>query len=152
MNSGLAIETLGATIRANVNKSQDYLITAGINLKEARDRISSGSEPGLTWPVFLREHCGVSKSRAYELIAIADGKTTVIESRERARAGMAKMRTERAVRNVTDKPKTFTPRDIQAAHYRAACENFKALDDNWRMRFLENNGLAKTPRTERLAA
>ena len=47
----------------------------------------------------VKENCGLGRSRAYELLSIADGKTTAEDHRERAREGM---RQTRSVRNVTD--------------------------------------------------
>jgi hypothetical protein len=143
------LEQLGNAIKVMVRKSDDFLISAGLKLVEARKRIAA---EGITWADFLHQHCGgLSRSRANELIRIGEGKTTVEAMRERARQGMAASR-ERAraraasVRNVTD-----TPRE-PLGHHRAAdgsrqnllvaaLRAFDALDAVERVQFLAARGL-----------
>ena len=93
-----SLEALGNAITVMVQKSDDYLVSAGSKLAEARRRIQAG-EGGVTFARFLAEHCGgLSKSRAYELIAIYEGRSTPKEVRERARRGMAASRGARSMK------------------------------------------------------
>jgi hypothetical protein len=95
MASHETLAQLGERIRVMVKKSDDYLVSAGLELVEAHNRIKAG-EGRMTFDRFLKVHCHLSKSRAYELIRIAEGKTTAEQTRARARAGMAATRTARA--------------------------------------------------------
>jgi hypothetical protein len=143
------LEQLGNAIKVMVRKSDDFLISAGLKLVEARNRIAA---EGITWADFLHRYCGgLSRSRANELIRIGEGKTTVEATRERARQGMAASR-ERgraraaSVRNVTD-----TPREPLGPHRAAdgprqnrlvtALRAFDALDAVERVQFLAARGL-----------
>ena len=80
------LETLGRDIVARIeagDKSTDradqLYRSAGLQLIEARSRVPDFS-------AFLRDHCnGLSRSRAYELIAIAEGKATEVRSKNRTR-------------------------------------------------------------------
>ncbi|MBB6299423.1 hypothetical protein [Rhizobium leucaenae] len=93
----IPLDTLGATIRAHVDKgdasiekAEQHYKAAGIHLAEAKDRVKQ--TPGLTWPRFLTEHCQIRRARADELIMIADGRTTLADLR------MKKAESVRAVR------------------------------------------------------
>jgi hypothetical protein len=148
--SGESLEQLGAAIKVMVQKSDDYLISAGLKLIEARRRIDAG-EADMSFASFLSEHCGgLSRSRAYELIRIAAGRTTVEATRERARRGMASSRAARSmknfeimmpshqgqargVRNVTDSP--------GPGRLAAALAAFDALTAVEREQFLAARGL-----------
>lgn len=152
------LKQLGEAIRVMVKKSDDYLISAGLKLLEARKIIKSGGVD-LTWRRFLAHHCGgLSKSRANELIQIAEGKKTVEETRERARQGMAATRSRRRaadvrVRNVTDvEPEPVDPHRVDAtkgserervvsSRLAAALDAYDALNANERIKFLEARGL-----------
>jgi hypothetical protein len=107
MSSNLPIEELGAKIQVQLHKSDDYLVSAGLGLIEAQERIKSGREK-VSWSVFLASHCGISKSRAHELMRIAGGRTTVEATRKRAREGMRDSRAKA-------KAKTATPSARPAA-------------------------------------
>lgn len=80
------LETLGQEIMARIEAGDtakdraDHLHkSAGLQLIEARNRV-----PDFT--AFLREHCnGLSRSRAYELIDIAEGKAEEVRSKNRMR-------------------------------------------------------------------
>lgn len=82
----IPLDTLGATIKAHVakgdasiEKAEQHYKAAGIHLVEAKARIKE--TPGLTWPAFLNAHCSIRRSRADELIMIADGRTTLTDLR-----------------------------------------------------------------------
>lgn len=66
-------------------EADERFAAAGRKLKEAKDRLQAG-EMAMTWAEFLLKYCPISKSRAYELIAIAEGRTTAEEVREKVRA------------------------------------------------------------------
>jgi hypothetical protein len=82
----VTLETLGRDIVARIeagDKSTDradqLYKSAGLQLIEARSGVPDFS-------AFLRDHCnGLSRSRAYELIAIADGKAEEVRSKNRSR-------------------------------------------------------------------
>jgi hypothetical protein len=89
--SGLSGDDLANKIKVSISKGDQYHVTAGILLLEAKRRLP---EFGLTWSAYLVGKCGLQTSRAYELIAIAEGRTTEAEvqakGRERAARHAAK--------------------------------------------------------------
>jgi hypothetical protein len=138
------LEELGVCIKAMVSKSDNYLISAGLRLIEAHDRIEAGEEK-MTWTEFLSKHCNLSPSRAYELMRIARGKITVAASRERARMGMARsrarartrMRYERtSVRNVTHRFETDGLRS-EMNRLQVALDAYDDLTPDEREQFLQ---------------
>lgn len=96
-DSGLSCDDLANRIRVSVDKGDQYHKTAGILLLEAKRRLP---EFGLTWSAFLVGKCHLKTSRSYELIAIAEGRTTVAEvqakGRERAARHAAKNKEARS--------------------------------------------------------
>jgi hypothetical protein len=52
-------------------KAEQFYKAAGIHIKEIKQRESEH------WEAIVRDKCGLGRSRAYELMAIADGKTTL---------------------------------------------------------------------------
>lgn len=85
-------------------KADQQYIAAGIYLKEAKQRCLKTK--GMTFEKFLRQHCPIGRSRAYEVIAIADGTKTIEEIRERKKESMKatreKQAKEESVRHVAD--------------------------------------------------
>jgi hypothetical protein len=80
------LSTLAGTIKAHiaagdkaVGKAEEHYKAAGIHLLEAKERVKRMAN--LTWPAFLVGQCGVQRSRADELILIAEGKKTLEEVR-----------------------------------------------------------------------
>jgi len=63
--------------------SQQYL-SAGLYLAEAKQRLDLRKNPDapMNFAEFLLKYCPIGKSRAYEVIAIADGRKTVEEVRD----------------------------------------------------------------------
>ena len=47
--SGLPLDTLGGMIVAALNKSEDYIITAGKHLLEAQERVNGGEAGDIGW-------------------------------------------------------------------------------------------------------
>jgi hypothetical protein len=82
----LPLSTLAGTIKAHiaagdkaVGKAEEHYKAAGIHLLEAKERVKRTAN--LTWPAFLVSQCSIQRSRADELIAIAEGKKTLAEVR-----------------------------------------------------------------------
>src|ERR1700677_1163436 len=75
------VKALHSKVRQSEGKTQQLETTLGLNLKEAKER----KPEGVTWPDFVKEHFDFGRSRADELIQIADGRTTV----QKTRAGKA---------------------------------------------------------------
>jgi hypothetical protein len=81
----IAVSTLVATVKthlekaaASAEKAEQHYISAGLRLKELKER-----KPGnVPWPEYVRKTFDLGRSRADELIQIADGRTTVAETRE----------------------------------------------------------------------
>jgi len=80
----LPLDTLAGTIKAHIaagdkaqGKAEEHYKAAGIHLMEARDRVKS---EGKAFSAFLIGH-HIGSSRAYELIAIANGTKTLADIR-----------------------------------------------------------------------
>ena len=111
------------------DKAEQQMISAGLYLKEAKERLDLRKNPNapMNFAQFLLHHCPIGKSRAYEVISIADGRKSVDEVREDRRDRDNKYRegfrrsaetTERTQDNMghsQPKPKTFLD-EAQAAH------------------------------------
>jgi hypothetical protein len=95
--SGLSCDELANKIKVSVSKGDQYHTAAGLLLLEAKRRLP---EFGLTWSAFLVGKCGFQTSRSYELMAIAEGRTTEAEvqakGRERAARHAAKNKAARS--------------------------------------------------------
>lgn len=76
------------------DKADQQYKSAGLYLKEAQDRIKLRKD--INFAEFLLKHCPIGKSRAYEVIAIADGRKTVEETNQRHTERHAREREERA--------------------------------------------------------
>ena len=76
-----------AKVKAGDDKGREDYCEAGRLLIQARDQIDSKA-----FNIFLRDHCKLSRTRAYELIAIAGGKTTAEELRAKSNARKKKHR------------------------------------------------------------
>ena len=97
--ASLSLEALGAEARARIDagdkaqqQAEDRYLSAGLHLIEAKRRINDDSgttDKAAAWVNFLRTHCNIGKTRAWELMAIADGRTTIKELNERKNANRA---------------------------------------------------------------
>lgn len=74
-------------------KAEQQYLSAGLYLKEAKQRVLKTR--GMTFEKFLKDHCPIGRSRAYEVIAIADGTKTYEETKERRAEWNAKAKAER---------------------------------------------------------
>ncbi|SEN61550.1 hypothetical protein SAMN04488077_1222 [Roseovarius tolerans] len=87
--SDTPLDQMGASAHAHYKvaekaqgKAEEHYKSAGIYLSEAKRRVLRTR--GMTFEKFLAEHCPIGKSRAYEVIAIADGTKTEEEVRARS--------------------------------------------------------------------
>src|SRR5205823_6038665 len=89
------IKTINALIEKgdkSKEKSDQFYIAAGQRLKELKAR----KPPNSVWAVYVEERVKLSRSRADELIAIADNRTTVAETRAVKAASMSVSRANKA--------------------------------------------------------
>jgi hypothetical protein len=61
------------------DKAEQYYKAAGLHLKTLKEL----KPDGVTWEDFVKEKCGVARSRADELIQIADGRASLDQVREK---------------------------------------------------------------------
>jgi hypothetical protein len=100
-------------------KAEQFYKSAGLHIKEIKQKYSEH------WEIIVRDRCGLGRSRAYELMAIADGRTTL----ERVRAGATeRQKIRRAKSSVTSR--TPEPGSEEYERDRAECVALfqKALD------------------------
>src|SRR5262249_24599683 len=120
-----AVLTLARRVKALVEKgdraaekAEQFYKSAGIHIKEIKEQSED-------WETIVRDKCGVGRSRAYELMAIADGKTTLEKIRDRSnRSSKISHAKKSAVQrtfssrpetepvSVTDPPVTQSPKRI----------------------------------------
>ena len=74
------LETLAATIKVNLEKSDNMYITAGQHMKKAKELCKT---EGIKWGDWLKQH-GIGTSKAAICLAIADGRKTVDDVRKEA--------------------------------------------------------------------
>jgi hypothetical protein len=92
-------------------KAQQFYIAAGLHLKTLRDATSSKG----AWARLIKEKCDLGISRAYELMQIADGRTTVAKVRAAANERKAKHRAARPFRNGQPESPAPAPLDPDTA-------------------------------------
>jgi len=109
MRSGLALDQLGTTIKHHMvaaekheEKQANHYKSAGIYLKEARERVAAGEYESPHFSHYLQTYAKMSSSRAYELIAIADGTKTVEGIREETNARKQAFRSRTDTKQPTD--------------------------------------------------
>ena len=102
-SSGLQLDQLGSQIKASIRaaehsegKALNHFKAAGLYLQEAKRRVEAGEYEGKNFSHYCSRYAQISASRAYELVAIADGTTTIEEVRSRAAEGMKVVRANRA--------------------------------------------------------
>ena len=126
MSETISLEQLGAEIVARIeaakkarDKALDHELAAGLRLIEARERT------GATFPEFLQKFCpNLKKSRAYQLIRIAGGKTTVEAERTKTAERVRKHRAAKA-----EAPKT-APTDCPLHNGQATGETAQVKKDS----------------------
>jgi hypothetical protein len=117
------IEQTTRTIKALIEKgdkakekSRQFYVAAGLHLKTLRDAAPSKK----AWAQLIDEKCNLHTTRAYELIQMADGRTTV----EKVRADTNKRKVKHRARPFRNgQPESYAPldsSDITAAISRLA--------------------------------
>lgn len=112
--SATPLERLGREIVARIeagdkakDRADQMYKSAGLQLIEARNRVPDFS-------AFLRDHCdGLGRSRAYELIAIADGRRTTEETRARSRTRAQRSRANKATASATSRTRGVSTKKPQ---------------------------------------
>jgi hypothetical protein len=150
-NDSTAVTTVGAaSIDAHV-EAINILVT---KLKQITGEVEEvigqhilaikAAEPN-QWEAVVKTRCGISRSRAYELMAIADGVKTTEQTRRETNARKIKHRQNQAVRSGTDR-KDLTAANaeiitLKAGHQRQI-DRFQAeiarLSDAQSLRFERN--------------
>lgn len=84
-----SLESLGAEAHARIaaadksmDRAQNLYVSAGLYFIEAKKRVDSHAPSGgktAAWTKFLADHCQIGKTRAWEVMAIADGRTSAQE-------------------------------------------------------------------------
>lgn len=99
----LPLDQLGAQAKAHImsgdkakEKVEQHYKSAGLYLIAARERVKN---QGLHWVAWLRENVRVAPSRAYEIIAIADGTKGLEELREEKRTARKDQRVRKKERD-----------------------------------------------------
>jgi hypothetical protein len=105
----MPLPQLCAMIKAQIEKgdkasekAEQFYKAAGLHLKELQNR----KPDGVKWEKYVKDQCGIGKTRAWQLIQLADGRTTLdkarTETRERMRGFRAVARSARAEPSVTE--------------------------------------------------
>ena len=85
------------------------------------------------WEAIVKSRCGLSRSRAYELMAIADGVKTTEQTRRETNTRKIKYRANQAVRSGTDKKELATTDtkiiELKVAHKRELADARAQLDE-----------------------
>lgn len=108
VSASQSLEQLGAEIVARIEagdrtkaKADDHFLAAGLRLLEAQSRVPD-------FAAFLKNHCcGLKRTRAYQLMRIAGGKTTLAAERAKTAERVRKHRAAKCpLRNGHDTEKT----------------------------------------------
>jgi hypothetical protein len=89
MNTEARIRAIKALIEKGdkaTEKAQQYYVSAGQHLKTLKGQSASAA----AWEKLIKARLGLAKTRAYELLKIADGRTTVADVRLSGKARQAK--------------------------------------------------------------
>jgi hypothetical protein len=111
-----AINELLAKLKLVTREAEEYQLAIGQHVMAIKAAEPNG------WEAIVKARCGLSRSRAYELMAIADGTKSTEQTRRETNARQIKYRQNRPVRYVTDKkePAAIDTQiaELQAAHAR----------------------------------
>ena len=105
----MTLDVLGTTIKHHMvaaekheEKQANHYKSAGIYLKEARTRVAAGEYESPHFSHYLQTYAKMSSTRAYELIAIADGTKTVEGIREATNVRKQAFRSRTDTKQPTD--------------------------------------------------
>src|SRR5262249_41286918 len=143
MSESQLVRTIRAHIAAGdraAEKSEQHYIAAGLHLKELKE---THSGTWAEWEDLLKTKIGIGKSRASELMQIADGRKTVEQVRERAAEGMRQIRAKASPsRDGANAGKHEGVPTVEAADesyqetlYDRACLFLESMTDETRQRF-----------------
>src|SRR5690242_778810 len=100
-----AIKTLVEKGDKARDKAEQFYIAAGQHLKTLKEQCSSAA----AWEKLVKAKCGLAKSRAYELLQIGDGRTTVAKLRASTPKRVSNHRTASPLRNGENLPAVVEP-------------------------------------------
>lgn len=154
MSSLLSLETLGSTIQAHiaagdkaVGKAEEHYKSAGLHLAEAKKRVAADNT--LTWPKFLTRNCCIGRRRADELIAIAEGRTSLVELRAANAASKARSRQRDRAGCPAEIPAVkLTPKTLEESQidlFEEVSLGYASLGGHWQQMFLRENNLLRVP-------
>ncbi|MER9694884.1 hypothetical protein NKJ16_23495 [Mesorhizobium sp. M0179] len=116
----------------NYTKAMEHAKSAGLYLIEAKKRVGTGK-----FVAFLADHCPISKSRAYEFIAIAEGRKSPSAEADRVRewrqkqAGVRQLQGQ-SVRTETRNPSADSGRERLEAMARELIKRLSTAQlENW---------------------
>lgn len=133
----LPLDILAATIRARIEagdksaeKAADHYRAAGLQLMEAKKRMA---ETGGKFADFVYE-CGIGRSRAYELIGIANGTKTVAGIRATVAERVARHadKNKRARQSVSNGQRDSGDYATFASIMRSAADTCRRAEPEWR--------------------
>ena len=126
------VETLVRHVKALIEKgdkaaekAEQFYKSAGIHIKEIKQQSED-------WETIVREQCNIGRSRAYELMAIADGRTTLEKVRastnERQKVHRAKPEQESVTSRTEPEPVAPRVTGSQEAGVEQRRAEYAALD------------------------
>jgi hypothetical protein len=124
---GTSVDARVAAINILVPKLKQ--ITDGLEEEIGRHILAIKAAAPNNWEAIVKAKCGLSRSRSYELMSIADGTKSTEQTRRESSARQIKRRQKQVVRDVTDKKELAAAQaqiaQLQAAHARQV-DRFKA--------------------------
>lgn len=138
------IQRLGDSVKFEVTQgkaaaehAEAHFKAAGTKILQARAHVAGRND--ITWTGFLK-HCGIGKSRAYELIAIAKGELTAADIRAANRVRDHKRR-KASVAHGKQKP-SLQHRDAQL--FESTSKGYAELSPAYQNQFLVAHQLTRT--------
>jgi hypothetical protein len=147
MNEAQLVKTIKTLVEKGDHakeKAEQFYIAAGQHLKTLKEQCPSAS----AWEELVRRKCDLERSRAYELLQIADGRTTVAAVRKNGDARKAKSLRKlksMSVSNGQTLLATIEPDDVpteeeaeasyQETLYDQACVFLEEMTEETRQRF-----------------
>src|SRR6516165_9256810 len=132
-NDLLKTSTAEFKVPSSTNDSTAVTVTAAGATSVGRHILAIKVAQPNDWEALVKARCGISRSRAYELMAIAEGVKTTEQTRRETNARQIKRRQKQAVRNVTDKKELATTDtqiiELKTAHRRELAGARAQLDE-----------------------